>query len=251
MPTHLSTYSSTFSHTPSERHYNSDLSIWLSVDPMADKYPGVSPYTYCANNPVRLVDPDGREIGDYYNWRGEYLGTDNINDGKIYFGESMSNYSVCTSYDDLYYAAYNYDRTLKTPNSSTEYATVLQFGEVEHYTSSPSRGDHVSVETKSTPEDPSGTFAHSHPINVLSDGRLAAPEELSDADKETFKYFQLNIVVGQTMPDQNTKIRIPKCYFYNSKAEEIGKIRISSLRKVLIDQFFRHDMLIDPFTNID
>ena len=43
------------------RYYNSDLSIWLSVDPLADKYPGVSPYTYCANNPVRLVDPDGRD----------------------------------------------------------------------------------------------------------------------------------------------------------------------------------------------
>src|SRR5574344_343828 len=42
------------------RYYNSDLSIWLSVDPMADKYPGLSPYTYCANNPVKLVDEDGR-----------------------------------------------------------------------------------------------------------------------------------------------------------------------------------------------
>ena len=30
---------------------------------MSDKYPGVSPYTYCANNPVKLVDPNGREIG--------------------------------------------------------------------------------------------------------------------------------------------------------------------------------------------
>ena len=38
------------------------LSIWLSVDPMSDKYPGVSPYVYCGNNPVRLVDEDGREI---------------------------------------------------------------------------------------------------------------------------------------------------------------------------------------------
>ena len=47
---------------PYKRHYNSDLSIWLSVDPMSDKYPSMSPYTYCANNPVKLVDPDGRDI---------------------------------------------------------------------------------------------------------------------------------------------------------------------------------------------
>ncbi len=42
------------------RYYDSDLMTgWLSVDPMADKYPGLSPYAYCANNPVKLVDPDG------------------------------------------------------------------------------------------------------------------------------------------------------------------------------------------------
>ena len=41
------------------RYYSSDLSIWLSVDPMSDKYPSLSPYTYCANNPIKLVDPNG------------------------------------------------------------------------------------------------------------------------------------------------------------------------------------------------
>ena len=40
------------------RYYSSDLSIWLSVDPMASKYPSLSPYVYCANNPVRLVKPE-------------------------------------------------------------------------------------------------------------------------------------------------------------------------------------------------
>ena len=45
------------------RYYSSDLSIWLSVDPMSDKYASLSPYTYCADNPVRLVDPNGMEIG--------------------------------------------------------------------------------------------------------------------------------------------------------------------------------------------
>ena len=49
------------------RHYNSDISIWLSVDPMSDKYPGVSPYVYCGNNPVRLLDKDGRDYTDFLN----------------------------------------------------------------------------------------------------------------------------------------------------------------------------------------
>ena len=37
------------------------MTMWLSVDPMADKYPSISPYAYCAWNPVKLVDPDGNE----------------------------------------------------------------------------------------------------------------------------------------------------------------------------------------------
>ena len=41
------------------RYYSSDLSIWLSVDPMADKYPSTSPYVYCRNNPIILIDPNG------------------------------------------------------------------------------------------------------------------------------------------------------------------------------------------------
>ncbi|MBO2526520.1 MAG: hypothetical protein CW341_12670 [Bacteroidetes bacterium] len=43
------------------RYYSSDLSIWLSVDPMSDKYPSLSPYVYCANNPIKLVDPNGKK----------------------------------------------------------------------------------------------------------------------------------------------------------------------------------------------
>lgn len=77
-------HSTTILPPPSARHYHSTLSIWLSVDPMSDKYPGVSPYTYCGNNPVRLVDVDGREWGDFWDMNGKYLGTDGIDDGKIY-----------------------------------------------------------------------------------------------------------------------------------------------------------------------
>ena len=42
------------------RYYDSDLMTgWLSVDPMADKYPSLSPYNYCALNPIRIIDPNG------------------------------------------------------------------------------------------------------------------------------------------------------------------------------------------------
>ena len=45
------------------RYYDSDLSgLFLSVDPMADKYPSISPYAYCAWNPLKLVDPNGQDI---------------------------------------------------------------------------------------------------------------------------------------------------------------------------------------------
>jgi len=44
------------------RYYNSDLSLWLSVDPMSDKYPSLSPYNYCAWNPLKLVDPNGDTV---------------------------------------------------------------------------------------------------------------------------------------------------------------------------------------------
>jgi hypothetical protein len=33
----------------------------MSVDPLANKYPSLSPYNYCANSPLIFVDPDGTE----------------------------------------------------------------------------------------------------------------------------------------------------------------------------------------------
>lgn len=55
------------------RYYSSDLSIWLSVDPMAGKYPSLSSYTYCANNPVKVVDPDGEENMYAFHYAQRYL----------------------------------------------------------------------------------------------------------------------------------------------------------------------------------
>ena len=85
------------------RYYDSELLTgWLSVDPMVDKYPSINPYAYCAwtrptggaehrwikyntvNNPVKLVDENGMEFGDFYNEQGKLIGSDGHTDGKKY-----------------------------------------------------------------------------------------------------------------------------------------------------------------------
>lgn len=47
------------------RYYDPVISNWLSVDPLAEKYPGWSPYNYTLNNPMIYIDPDGRDVISY------------------------------------------------------------------------------------------------------------------------------------------------------------------------------------------
>ena len=41
------------------RHYDAILGRWYMMDPIAEKYYGLTPYNYCINNPVLLIDPNG------------------------------------------------------------------------------------------------------------------------------------------------------------------------------------------------
>ena len=43
------------------RYLDPAIVLWLSTDPLQGKHPGISPYNYCAGNPVKLVDPDVRD----------------------------------------------------------------------------------------------------------------------------------------------------------------------------------------------
>ncbi len=45
------------------RYYDSDISVWLSVDPLSDMYPSTSPFMYVGGNPVMLIVPDGMKWG--------------------------------------------------------------------------------------------------------------------------------------------------------------------------------------------
>ena len=47
------------------RLYDPYIASWISPDPLSRKYPNISPYVFCNNNPVNFVDPDGRDWYSY------------------------------------------------------------------------------------------------------------------------------------------------------------------------------------------
>ena len=58
--------------------YSAADAIWTTMDPLSEKYYHISPYAYCAGDPVNMVDPDGRDWFYYsvdgvsdptWNWR--------------------------------------------------------------------------------------------------------------------------------------------------------------------------------------
>ena len=84
---------------------------WLSVDPLFEKYVGMTPYGYCAGNPVKLVDPDGRKV---------------INDDEVpYYGEVEDYVKRENSFYDKY--GDNADKLKKSNfNSRAEYKAYKQ-----------------------------------------------------------------------------------------------------------------------------
>jgi RHS repeat-associated protein len=74
------------------RYYEPRVSLWYGANPMQEKYPGVSTYAYCHNNPINRIDPDG--CADYYALDGTHLGYDDVNDGRVFKVEGSTKFNI-------------------------------------------------------------------------------------------------------------------------------------------------------------
>lgn len=122
------------------RQYNSLVGRWDRMDPLCEKYYSVSPYAYCLNNPVRMIDKDGRKPGDYFN---------SADDAALDFGLIYNTYSILQNKE---YATYIYVAIDKQGNPYYSY-TVPKKG-TEDSSSPPTNGAPKNARVKAS--------AHTH-----------------------------------------------------------------------------------------
>ena len=80
------------------RQYDSRLARWWSVDPKWNEYPSVSPYVFCMDNPIMLVDPDGEKVVPFGLL--EYYGKAKYGNSHLGEVQKIGIYNVIPIYDN-------------------------------------------------------------------------------------------------------------------------------------------------------
>jgi len=117
------------------RYYDPRISIFISVDPLAKKYPNIGGYVYCVNNPINIIDPDGRDIIILNDFKGAngashhavligsdkngwvYISKDGANSKNKMFGPAKYIVKRFDSYSDFYNS--NHNKSVKSGDYHT------------------------------------------------------------------------------------------------------------------------------------
>jgi RHS repeat-associated protein len=81
------------------RLYSPQIGRWTILDPLADKYISLTPYSYVANNPLKYIDPKGEDILIVHrNGKGVELSSAIYKDGKLFYTDGVTPYTSEDAY---------------------------------------------------------------------------------------------------------------------------------------------------------
>ncbi|WP_271783274.1 hypothetical protein [Aquimarina algiphila] len=251
------------------------MSRWMNPDPLSDEFPEWSPYNFVENNPISKVDPDGlyaRPFGDYFSRSGTYLGSDGIDDNKVYLSTgNKTNFQSATKTEvPGGISSLSAIRTsLRLTNAPSKHRLVSDTEGGQHEvrfdidldggTTSYSTGSKLTIgadgigvgnvnglDVDGVDTSKTDILGHSHPTaTVIGDNKLAytfTATEPSDNDKSAFKNYSTNIISGnlerKTVTKNkngtyNTPVNRQGGVFYNSKAKPILTIGIKTINNIL------------------
>ena len=209
------------------RYYSSDLSLWL------------------------CVDPNEEEIGDFFDLKGRYLGTDGHDDRNVFIVTNIRDQRITkrNNKKELTTQPSEVDVTLSTTidvlreTCDVYERTVNNGGDREEASTFDDNGNQIRYPTGSTTVDISVTgqvSIHSHLLNFIvgddgSKDNIQTPSVLSQDDKSAFIGYGLNIVVGKSNCNEEVYgcYREPQAVFYNSQSMEILSMDLNSVYNIV------------------
>ena len=123
------------------RHMTPDAGRFTTIDPMAEKYYNISPYAYCADNPINLIDKEGKKINIAKNRSQVLLWINSLTNGEFTINKK-GDLAAPLSYNDVgssYYTSMLLT-AIKSPNTiyvfvdneilaNGEYKSLENYGE--------------------------------------------------------------------------------------------------------------------------
>ncbi|MBX2929412.1 MAG: RHS repeat-associated core domain-containing protein, partial [Saprospiraceae bacterium] len=241
------------------RGYMPDLGRWGGVDALAERYYSWSPYNYVMGNPIRNIDPDGRGVEtEIFDQKGKKVGEDSkgkdgnvsivnkevakeLKKGTISPPEAIEKSNIQTTRVVLEESMKVLDRTYENGGLNEEVSVITPEGKVIRGKKGPS---HISGGLKSADvpivDGLENTLIHSHitgfeEFNNQHYGSDAT--EPSNADKEVFKRFRQNIIVGKLGPPKTDRGEpIPRsdgAVFFDRNAKRQGLLTDKATRKII------------------
>ena len=149
--------------------------MFTTQDPLAEQTPGISPYAYCAGNPIQYIDPSGERLimgidGTSYEYR---MGKDNIygfysSDNSLYSGKDEFANAVINSLSSIMKGDAGYYLVKSLVNSKANIA--IQETSSIYNRKTIGGGDNITVRWKDGPSiGPSysnGEFSYDSPAFV-------------------------------------------------------------------------------------